>query len=226
MKIDQNYFKINETSSLDINSTLGKNEIILWKSKPKKISYAMQKCAAFFPFALLWGLFDVGCIFLIFSTGQKSMSILLFIIPFFAIHLAPVWIFIAQLVKGFNELKYNKYYITNKRVINQTGKLGRVIDEVKLEDLKSVNLKRSFWDKLFRVGDIYLTGSKSSTVLFDIHDSEMVYSKLNDIAIMATKEAKNKTFYENNTVCEYCDSCYDKKLNNCPICGAKNPRKD
>ncbi len=222
MKIDQNYFKTKTDECLDINKTLGKNEMILWKSKPKRISYALQKCASFFPVALLWGAIDIGIIVLLFSQGAITPLTFFFIIPFFALHLMPVWIFLWQLFKGLAELKYNKYYITNERIINQSGKSGRIIDEIKLEELNSINIKRSFWDKLFRVGDIYITGNKAATVFFDIHDCEMVYSKLDDIAKQATKEAKNKTFYENNVVCEYCDSCYDKKLNNCPICGARN----
>lgn len=222
MKIDQNYFKIKDEGVLNIDSTLNKNESILWKSRPKHLSYALQKCASFFPIALLWGAIDFSMIFFIIKNGQLPFAMILFILCFFALHLTPVWIFFAQLIKGLAELKYNKYYITNERIINQSGKSGRIIDEIPLEQIQSVNIKRSFWDKLFRVGDIYINGDKTSTVFFDIHDSEMIFSKLEEIVKMASKEAKNKTFYENNTICEYCGSYYDKNSVNCPICGAKN----
>lgn len=74
---------------------------------------------------------------------------------FFALHLAPVWIWLGSVVTARRRWKKTQYAITDKRIIIQTGFVEMDYKTIYYKDIKNVNLKVGIIGKLFSVGNIY-----------------------------------------------------------------------
>ena len=221
-KIDEKYFvNSNPEKPLKVEDLLDKNEKILWKGTPKRVSYILQNSSRLMPFALLWLLIDGGIIATILSTGDLG-GMGMIIIPFFALHLMPVWIWIGSVIKAVHQSKRIKYYITNKRIIEVCGKVTYIKTELKIKDIKSSNIKKSTWDKLFKVADIYISGKKGSIILYDTPNGEFISNKLNALI----SEGDNASeFLQNGLECEHCGSICSENTTKCPNCGARITKK-
>ena len=211
-KIDDSFFT-EKTSKKTINDCLRQDEKILWQGCPKKRAYVCNKLLIFTPLALLWAVIDITAIVML-AVNNHFMWIL---IPFFAIHLAPFWIWIYSVVKTSGELRGTMYVITNLRIIVFKNNYGYIETTMRISDLNDISLQRKGFDKLLRVGDIYIKGKTSNFVLFDIPDYNLVFSKLNEIC---TEKKATEEFYKDKKVCLHCDSYFDKDKTNCPNCGA------
>ena len=216
-KIDESYFlNENYNKALKVEDLLDRDEKILWKGTPKRASYIMQNSSGLMPFALLWLLIDGGIIATIFATGGLA-EMGFIIIPFFALHLMPVWIWIGSIIKSVNKSKQIKYYITNNRIIEVRGKVPYIKSELKIKDIRSSNIKKSFWDKMFKVSDIYVSGEEGSIILYDIPNGEFICNKLSGLV---TSTEEQSEFYEQGYICEHCGSYFAKDSKKCPNCGA------
>ena len=91
------------------------------------------------PFALIWLFLDLYVI-LTFINIDYSVNLLV-IIPFFAIHLFPVWIWIGDIATANIKWKNTKYYVTDRRIIIQTGIIGASYQTIYYKDIKNVNLR-------------------------------------------------------------------------------------
>lgn len=173
-------------------SPLVEGEQLLWSAKPKKSAFIINKVLAMMPIALLWLGFDSIFIIAMISSGQIK-EMLFFIIPFFAIHLMPVWIWLANVLTASKKWKNTKYYVTDKRIIIQSGFIGTDYQTVYYKDIKNVNLKIGLIDKLLGVGDIYFdlgvyvgSNNKSATLknaFLDIEKPYEIYPKLQKIVL-------------------------------------------
>ena len=67
---------------------LGEGEEVLWEGKSKKGAFIATKSLTMFPIAIIWLMLDLS--FIVPSIMEGEM--LFFIIPFFTLHLMPVWI--------------------------------------------------------------------------------------------------------------------------------------
>lgn len=165
-------------------------EQVLWSGKPKKSAFLINNILTMLPFALIWLLFDSIFIIAFVSSGSPKEMILP-IILFFAFHLMPVWIWLGNVLTANKKWKNTKYYVTDKRIIVQTGIIGASYDTIYYKDIKNVSLKVGIIDKLLKVGDIYIdTGSlltsRSKNVMMTILDVENpyeIYGKLQKIVL-------------------------------------------
>lgn len=185
MKIDEKYFDDVDSKLNNIEDILESSEKILWRSKPNKKSYILSKVFQGIFFVLIWLAFDVTFITLMVThMGEESgmpYAMLAFIIPFFLIHLMPVWIWIVGIIKGALELKNIEYAFTDKRIIIRSGLVGIDFKFLYYSEIESVNVRVGLIDKIFRVGDIYINAVASSAVLFDLKSPYSLGSKLQKI---------------------------------------------
>ncbi len=173
-------------------SPLVEGETVLWSAKPKKSAFIINKILVMMPFALMWLLFDSMFIIPI-SKSEEIVDMLFYIIPFFAIHLMPVWIWLGNCLTANKRWKNTKYYITDKRIIIQTGIVGASYETIYYKDIKNINLKIGVIDKILGVGDIYIdTGAVMSTkngtrsinsIILDIENPYEIYPKLQKIVL-------------------------------------------
>ncbi len=219
-EIDESFFK-QELKKKTVEEQLDKGEKILWKGCPKRSSYAMNQSIGLMPIALLWGAIDIGIILgAIIPSASEMGGMLFFLVPFFALHMFPVWLWLAQLIKSAKYLKGIRYVITNKRILEFKKNYGYIGTSIAIKDLSAVSIKRSFIDKLLGVGDIYLTAKTGSLVLFDIPKSEFIFGKLREMCEIKRKDGESVMFYEEHNECLHCGSFFSKEATKCPNCGA------
>lgn len=169
---------------------LAEGEQELWSAKPKKSAFIINNILTMLPLALIWLLFDSFFIVAFVSSGSPKEMILPLVL-FFAFHLMPVWIWLGNVLTANKKWKNTKYYVTDKRIIIQTGIIGASYDTIYYKDIKNVSLKVGIIDKLLKVGDIYIdTGSiltsSSKNVMMTILDVENpyeIYGKLQKIVL-------------------------------------------
>ncbi len=174
------YTSYNEYSELE--RMLMPDESIIWKGIPKKSAYIINSSMKMAPFALIWLLFDGLFIYNFLSAGEMLGSMLLMIIPFFALHLMPVWIWLFNLLTASKRWKNTEYAVTNKRVLIRNGLVGYQYDSIYYTDIANVSLRVGTIDKMLGVGDIYLAmhvainGSKTSPAILDVEEPQRVFS--------------------------------------------------
>ena len=163
-------------------------ETLIWSAKPKKSAFIINKVLIMMPFALLWLVFDSFFIFSAIGTNEM----LYFIIPFFALHLMPVWIWLWNAISANKKWKNTKYYVTDKRIIIQNGFVAENYQTIYYKDIKNIDLRIGIIDNMLHVGDIYFdlgyytkdNGNKIiNTAFLDIENPMEIYSKLQKIVL-------------------------------------------
>ncbi len=184
-KIDENYFNMEEgNNSLSVEDVLDADEHILLRTKPKKGAYVFNAVFRMLPIAILWLIFDGFFIFaMVYNAGNMPSFIWFIIVPFFAIHLMPVWIWIGGIIRANAGHKNLEYVFTEKRIILRSGVVGIDYENIYYSDITSVNLRVGLIDRLFKVGDIYITAKGKSAVLFDIPNPYFILKKVQKIVL-------------------------------------------
>lgn len=57
--------------------------------------------------------------------------------------------------------------VTNQRVIRKTGVVSRQSTELRLASIETVDLRQSFWGRIFRYGSIEVTGRGETAMLLE-----------------------------------------------------------
>ena len=176
-KANKNFEKIN------VNEVLVNGESIIWNGKPKKSAYIINKFFTMLPFAIIWLMFD--SIFIIsFIASGSFMEMLWFIISFFALHLMPVWIWLSNVLTAKKNWENTEYYVTDKRIIIESGFIGMNYQTIYYKDIKNVYLRIGVIDKLLKVGDIYFDINQNRTQFFlDLENPYELYTKLQKIVL-------------------------------------------
>lgn len=188
LKYDK-YINYEET----LTSPLIEGEKVLWSAKPKKTAFIVNQILGMMPFALIWLLFDSMVIIPFAIISGKIKEVLFFIIPFFAIHLMPVWIWLGNCLTANKKWKNTKYYVTDRRIIIQTGMIGANYETIYYKEIKNVNLRISAIDRMLGVGDIYIdtglvrntkNGTQSvKSAMLDVENPYEIYPKLQKIVL-------------------------------------------
>ncbi|MBQ2494286.1 MAG: hypothetical protein II520_03520, partial [Bacilli bacterium] len=100
--IDENYFNPDEgIMQNQVEDILEEGETILQRLKPDRRDYILEAIFKGLPFVLIWAAFDVFFIVMMVTTGaftQMGGFMIPVLIGFFALHLLPVWLYIAGIV--------------------------------------------------------------------------------------------------------------------------------
>lgn len=168
------------------NPVLAPGEAILWRGKPKRGAFITTKSLTMMPIAIVWLIFDMNAILSIFSEGE----LLFFLIPFFALHLMPVWIWLGSMLSAGKRWKNTNYYVTNRRIIIQGGFFA--VNETSLfyKDLRNANLQIGLLNKLLHTGNIifddgnYGNDRKAQRLaLENLEDAPAVYNRIQRIIL-------------------------------------------
>ena len=79
-------------------------------------------------------------------------------------------------------IKTTCYVVTNARVIAKTGWLNTKQIEVRIEDIRAVNFERTFWQRIFGIGDIAIGTSATAgaeIVMEGVTDPEEFVAAIN-----------------------------------------------
>ena len=141
----------------ELKTMISDKEKIVWEGKPNKKCFIFESIFnPLLPFALLWGIVDFSIIgFSVFSNQEQN--ILWFIIPFFALHLMPVWIYLGGVILSVRKYR-NAYFIVTDRAIYVSGGIFVKSFNTKLfAEMSNINIHRGIFDQLFNVGDVICT---------------------------------------------------------------------
>ena len=129
---------------------LSSGEHILWSGKPKKNAFVAAHSLTLMPIAVIWFCLDFQVIPDIFSAS----GIQWFLVGFFALHLAPVWLWLASVITAPKRWRNTNYYVTNRRIIIQGGFLAVNEKSLFFKEIRSVQSKVGLFDKLSGTGSI------------------------------------------------------------------------
>lgn len=160
-------------------------ETVLWEGSPKKSAYIIEGVFRMLPIVLLWAAFDTGFLVMMTSFGifRQVPWLLYIIIPFMALHLAPVWIWVYGIFKRAAEHKNIRYAVTDRRILIRQGLIGIDYRTVNYKDIGNVKLHVGPDDKMLKVGDIHLYGDRSHEVLFDVGEPYKAYKIIQKIVL-------------------------------------------
>lgn len=169
---------------------LAPGEAVLWKGKPKRSAFIATKSLTMLPIAIVWLMFDSTFIISMFSGGGSGM--MLFMIPFFLLHLMPVWIWLGSMLTAGKRWKNTTYYVTNRRIIIQGGFLAVNESSLFYKDLRNAQMKIGLLDKLFGTGDIVFDSGmilynrknqQHGPMLEDLENPQEVYNRIQKIIL-------------------------------------------
>ncbi|MBQ4119661.1 MAG: PH domain-containing protein [Clostridia bacterium] len=162
-------YENNNPQALELTS----GEIIHWQGKPKKNGFIFTKSVAFLPIAIVWLCLDLEIIISSIIEGE----FLLFIIPFFTLHLMPVWIWLGNLISARSRWKNTTYYITNKRIVFQGGFFAVNETSLFFKEINNVNHQIGLFNKVFHSGNISFDSFGDKTNVFEhLENAKEVYN--------------------------------------------------
>lgn len=175
-------------SSGSLREMLMPGETVLWTGKPKKSAFVLNKCLLMAPVALIWLCFDGFFIAMTVSDGFGG-GMGFFLIPFFLLHLMPVWIWLGNIFTASRRWQNTEYAVTDKRILIKNGFVGVNYQTIYYTDIANVELRIGLIDRLLGVGDIYLqlpmhsSGKSSGPVILDIDEPEEIYRRIQRIVL-------------------------------------------
>lgn len=175
----------------DLETMVGMNETILWKGRPDKKCFILESIFnPLLPFALIWGIIDFVVIGFTINT-----EIAFFIVPFMAIHLMPVWIYIVGVVLSFRKYNHTHYIITDRGIYVSGGTFAYTYEMKPFTDLSHINIHRGIFDQWLGVGDVVTvcahnsynsngsnhSHSSGGMKICDIADYQRVFTMVRDL---------------------------------------------
>ncbi len=171
------------------NPALMPDETVLFELKPKKNAFVLNKSLTLAPIALIWLALDSFIITKMFSHGAFD-EMWLFMIPFFALHLMPVWLWLGSTLTANRRWKNTVYYVTDRRLLIQAGFVAQDLETVYYKDIRNVQLRRGVIDMMLGVGDVHfdlgMTDSKgrpATKAFLDIENPQEVYNHVQKIVM-------------------------------------------
>ena len=144
-----NYYSIYDEEMPD---PLVHGETLIWSGRPKKSAFVLNRTITMMPFAIIWLILDLGFIT---NMGEEALDKGLFLIPFFALHLMPFWIWLYNAATAGRQWKNTRYFVTDRRIIIQSGFANFDIQSIYYSDIRNLTLHIGFVDKMLGVGDIH-----------------------------------------------------------------------
>ncbi len=187
----------------DFSMEISENEELLWQGKPQKASFILSKSVQLMPIALLWLAFD-GFFISMLLRAKIPAGVSIFLIIFFAFHLMPVWMWIHSVLTARRKYKLIEYAFTDKRIIVKDNHL---LKSYYYRELRSVYVKVGLIDKLFKVGDLTITGPKNLKLL-DLDEPYAVCAKLQEMIEAHAHERPKRRRRPYHSDVEY-DTYYD-----------------
>lgn len=186
MYIDENYFKIdNPMKQNKVEDILSEDEQILQRLSPNRKVFILEAIFKGLPVALLWGAFDAFFIIMMINAHafDDNLPLLIGVIAFFAFHLLPLWMYIVSVVRNIAGFKNIEYVFTNQRIIVKSGLIGIDFKNIYYTAIEGINCKVGIFDRMFKVGDLYIKAHDQSVVLMDITTPYFYLEKLQKITV-------------------------------------------
>jgi len=186
----------------DLKAVVGPNERIMWEGCPDKKCFILESIFnPLLPFALIWGIVDFGFLGVELLSGD-GMG--LFLIPFFAIHLMPVWLYLGGVIFSLRRYRNTYYIITDAGVYVSGGLFSYSYQMKPFTELTAITMHRGIFDQWLGVGDVIFglnavySDSRGKTVsnlqIINIADYQEVYK----LVMGLQRDVFSDTMYPND----------------------------
>ena len=122
-------------------AVLDQNEKILWVGNPTLVPFLLSGVPLLI-LGLVWGSFDYFG--LIRHMDKMRGEAAGFMIPFFALHLFPLWLGVGNMIRLFLVFGNTCYAFTNKRVMIRSGFFGIGFKRLQVYKLTCINSFKTF----------------------------------------------------------------------------------
>lgn len=147
----------------DLKNLVGANETVFYEGKPdKKCFIAESIFNKLLPIAIVWAIFDFGFIGTAFLDSNAG-GIAFFMIPFFALHLMPVWIYLAGAISSVIRYKNTYFIVTDRAIYISSGVLSKTFKTKPFAEMSHIDLHRGIFDQIFGVGDVIASSGQFSS---------------------------------------------------------------
>ena len=166
---------------MNLRDQISRGEAVLWNGKKSvKVSVLEAIFNPMLPFALIWLAFDAGFIGLSAFGGGFGDSMAFILVPFFLLHLMPVWLYIGGVITSAMKAKNTEYLITDRAIYIQTGVFKTVTEMKPFADLSHVTVSQGIFDKMCGTGDVITVCSHVSTTSEGGHSHGMNIDNIKD----------------------------------------------
>ena len=194
------YEKFNDT--VDVNSDIiGSDENVIYDLKPKKNLFIFNKIIVIIPVVIINFIFDMYLIISVINNDFFSNTLLV-ILGFVVCRGVVVYLWFKNILNKNKKWLTTRYIVTDKRIIIKNGLVHREYRYIYYKDIVDIHLKVSFFDKIFKVGNIYfdvlgsISDGNSDTVFLDVLDSRNIYDALKTaVDGIRSVNVQNKIFY-------------------------------
>ncbi len=166
----------NGAVSEKVAAVLSEDETVIWSGKPNRKGLAFDGIFKMLPIVLVWLALDAAFLAVMIKENlfNQNPSFSYIVLPFFIIHIAPLWIWISNIIKSSTEYNGYEYVLTQKRVLIKTETFGVDIRSVWLNDVKEFKVVKDTVDKLLNTGDLIIKGEFTDVALLNIKNVEEV----------------------------------------------------
>lgn len=178
----------------DLDLMVGRGEQIMWRGKPDFKCFLFESIFnPMLPFALIWAAIDLFAIIMV-GRDSGGGAPIMFLVPFFLLHLMPVWIYLGGVLFSFRKYRNTAYIVTDRGIYVSGGVFARSFEMKPFTDLSHITIHRGIFDQMLGVGDVVSTchhtsmasgnshnhGSQGITIC-DIRDYQRVFQMIKNI---------------------------------------------
>ena len=155
--------------TIDLTASISQNERILWQGKPLKKAFMLRSFVnPMLPVAIVWIAFDLFFFrnaLTGFGDGSgASLSFAGFLIPFFLLHLMPVWMYLGGVIFSFLRYRNTNYLVTDRSVYFSRGVITITVDAKPLMMLSNLSIRRGIIERALHCGSIFFDGVYAENV--------------------------------------------------------------
>ena len=89
-------------------------------------------------------------------------------------------------------LSFTRYQLTDEKLLIDSGFLSRTQEEIRLYRITDFSVKQSFWQRIFGVGNIFISSSDNTQGEFSIDDIKDPYKVKEMLSDIVEKERDKK----------------------------------
>ena len=139
-------FRMNE-----INSILNKNEKPIWEGKPKFTPYFLNGAIQMVVVTVVFYVLLLSLLYIMFPYSLEFLY-------FYVLPTSPLFLILLLILK-IQDYRKRYYMITNRRIIVQSGIVGRDFKIVDYDKFSNALVNVGFFDKIFGTGTIDIIGN-------------------------------------------------------------------
>ena len=171
-------------------AVLDQDEKILWAGNPTLIPFLMSG-VPYLILGLIWGSIDYfGFIRHMFSGGKGMGDMAGFMIPFFALHLLPLWLGVGNMLRLCLVFNNTCNAFTNKRILLRTGFWGIDFKSIDFDRLQETDVTVNPVENILGVGSIKMfsggmtaKGAPTFNYFIGIENPYAVYKQLKTVTV-------------------------------------------